>query len=149
MRERSAVPQDVRQSPARRATIVRMTVFRAFEALLQPTSLPPDAPPPSSLAAFYWHYARQARHLLAALFVAGSAVALLDLTIPVSIGRITTLVTNHAPATLLSDAWPQFALMAALLLVLRPAAITIQHLITNQAINPGLTNLVRWQSHWH
>ena len=126
-----------------------MTVFRAFEALLEPTSLPPDAPPPTSLAAFYWHYARQARHLLVALFVVGSAVALLDLTIPVSIGRITTLVTHHAPATLLHDAWPQFALMALLLLVLRPAAISLQHLVTNQAINPGLTNLVRWQSHWH
>jgi ATP-binding cassette, subfamily B, multidrug efflux pump len=137
------------QPPARRATIARMTIFRFFESLLEPTALPPDRPPPASLAGFYWHYARQARHLVAALFVAGSAVALLDLTIPVSIGRITTLVTNHAPTTLLGDAWPQFALMALLLLVLRPAAITIQHLITNQALNPGLTNLVRWQSHWH
>jgi ATP-binding cassette subfamily B multidrug efflux pump len=126
-----------------------MTVFRFFESLLNPTALPPDAPPPTTLGAFYWHYARQARGLLAVLFVVGSVVAVLDLTIPISIGRITTLVTNHPAATLLRDAWPQFALMALLLLVLRPAAISLQHLITNQAINPGLTNLVRWQSHWH
>jgi ATP-binding cassette subfamily B multidrug efflux pump len=46
-------------------------LFRLFESLLQPTSLPPDAPPPAGLAAFYWHYARQARWLLAALFCAG------------------------------------------------------------------------------
>ena len=48
-------------------------------------------------------------NLLAVLFVVGSVVALLDLTIPISIGRITTLVTNHPAATLLRDAWPQLA----------------------------------------
>jgi ATP-binding cassette subfamily B multidrug efflux pump len=126
-----------------------MRVFRLFESLLEPTSLPPEAPPPAGLGAFYWHYARQARWLLAGLFVAGSMVALLDLAIPVSIGRITALVTKHAPETLVHDDWPQFALMAVLLLVARPAAIALQQLFTNQALNPGLTNLVRWQSHWH
>jgi ATP-binding cassette, subfamily B, multidrug efflux pump len=126
-----------------------MTVFRFFESLLLPTALPPDAPPPERLGAFYWHYARQAKPLILALFVAGSIVALLDTVIPISIGRITTLVSSHQPDTLFRDAWPQLLLMAALLLVIRPVAISIQQLITNQAINPGLTNLTRWQSHWH
>ncbi len=126
-----------------------MRVFRFFESLLEPTSLPPEAPPPAGLGAFYWHYSRQARWLLALLFVAGSMVALLDLAIPVSIGRITALITKHAPETLLRDDWPQFALMAGLLLIARPLAIALQQLVTNQALNPGLTNLVRWQSHWH
>ena len=40
-------------------------------------------------------------------------------------------------------------LMAVIFLVLRPAALLIQHLISNQALIPGLTNLVRWQNHWH
>jgi ATP-binding cassette subfamily B multidrug efflux pump len=57
-----------------------MRVFRFFESLLEPTSLPTGAPPPSELAAFYWHYARQARHLVAALFIAGFIVAILDLS---------------------------------------------------------------------
>ncbi len=39
--------------------------------------------------------------------------------------------------------------MAVVVLVLRPAAIAFQALVTNQAINPGFTNLVRWQNHWH
>jgi ATP-binding cassette subfamily B multidrug efflux pump len=25
----------------------------------------------------------------------------------------------------------------------------MQNLLTNQAINPNVTNLIRWQSHWH
>jgi ATP-binding cassette, subfamily B, multidrug efflux pump len=126
-----------------------MSLFRCFEGLLQPTAREPDAPPPPGLAAFYWHYARQAKHLLVVLFVAGSLVALLDTTIPVFIGRIVALVASHAPGSLLHDAWPQFLGMAVVLLLVRPAAIAFQHLVTNQAINPGLTNLVRWQNHWH
>jgi len=40
-----------------------MKIARYFETLLEPTALPPDAPPPTGLVAFYWHYARQARFL--------------------------------------------------------------------------------------
>jgi ATP-binding cassette subfamily B multidrug efflux pump len=36
-----------------------------------------------------------------------------------------------------------------LLLVLRPVAHFLSSLVTNQALVPGLTNLTRWQSHWH
>ena len=124
-------------------------MFRLFESLLQPTSLPPDAPPPAGLAAFYWHYARQARWLLAALFCAGFVVALLDSLIPVFIGRVVTLISTHPPEALLEEAGWQFLGMAAVMLLARPTAMCVQNLITNQAIAPGLSNLVRWQNHWH
>ena len=68
-----------------------MHVFRFFESLLEPTAVPTGTAPPSGLGAFYWHYARQARHLVAALFVTGFIVAILDTTIPVFIGRVVTL----------------------------------------------------------
>ena len=123
--------------------------FRLFESLVEPTAPPPEAEPPAGLAAFYWHHARQVGPLIGALFVAGSFVALLDTTIPVFIGRLVALASRHAPGSLLRDAWPQLAGMAAVLLIARPAAIACQQLVTNQAINPGLTNLVRWQNHWH
>src|ERR1700688_645473 len=126
-----------------------MSVFRFFEGLLAPTALSPTAPPPAGLMAFYWHYARQARGLMVALFLAGFMVAALDTTIPLFIGRLAGLVTTHAPGALLAEAWPSLLGMALVLLLARPAALLLQNLITNQAINPGLSNLVRWQSHWH
>jgi len=126
-----------------------MSVFRLFERLLEPTALSADAEPPAGLVAFYWHHARQVRGLIGALFIAGSTVALLDTSIPVFIGRLVTLASSHAPDALFGEAWPQLAGMAAVLLIARPLAIAFQHLITNQAINPGFTNLVRWQNHWH
>jgi ATP-binding cassette, subfamily B, multidrug efflux pump len=125
-----------------------MRVFRFFESLLEPTALPPEAPPPAGLAAFYWHHARQARGLVAALFAAGSVVAVLDTLIPVFIGRVVTMVSSHRPEVL-HAAWPQLLGMAAVLLLARPSALLLQNLITNQAIAAGLSNMVRWQSHWH
>jgi ATP-binding cassette, subfamily B, multidrug efflux pump len=126
-----------------------MRVFRFFEGLIEPTALPSQGPPPPGLAAFYWHYARQARGLVAALFAAGLIVALIDTTIPVFVGRVITLVSSHEPGTLMRDFWPPLLGMAFVLIVVRPSAMLLQNMITNQAIIPGFSNLVRWQSHWH
>jgi len=129
-------------------------MFTFFETLLQPTARPPDAPPPElgsphALGRFYWHFVRQIPGLLAALFVTGFVVALLDAAIPVFIGRIVTLVTTQPPETIWQVAGWQLVGMALLLLVLRPVAHFASALVTNQALIPGLTNLTRWQSHWH
>ncbi|HEY3910796.1 MAG TPA: ABC transporter ATP-binding protein [Stellaceae bacterium] len=126
-----------------------MAVFRFFEGLLDPTALSPEAPPPTGLAAFYWHHARQARGLVMALFAAGLVVALLDTLVPVFVGRVVTMVSRRTPYSVLHDSWPQLLGMALILVVARPAAMLVQNLITNQAIIPGFSNLVRWQSHWH
>jgi ATP-binding cassette, subfamily B, multidrug efflux pump len=124
-------------------------MFGVLERVLEPTA-PPDRPePPAGLTAFYWHFARQAKGLLAALFVTGLVVALLDATIPVFIGRIVSLLTASPPERLFTDYWRLLAGMALVLLVIRPAAITAQNLIANQAIAANVGNLIRWQSHWH
>src|SRR5207237_4718886 len=97
--------------------ISAMRIFRFFESLLEPTAVPTEVAPPAGLAAFYWHYARQARHLVAALFVTGFIVAILDTTIPLFIGRVVTLVSAHAPGSLVQDNWPQLVGMALVLMV--------------------------------
>jgi ATP-binding cassette, subfamily B, multidrug efflux pump len=129
-------------------------MFRFFERLVEPTEKPPEASPPElgtpyALVRFYWHFVRQVPALLALLFAAGFTVALLDASIPVFIGRIVTLVSALQPERLWREAGWQLAGMALLLLILRPAAYLFQALVTNQALIPGLTNMVRWQSHWH
>lgn len=124
-------------------------MFGFFERLLEPTIVPPDAPPPRGLIAFYWHYARQIRGLVITLFFAGTLVALLDSTIPVFIGRVVSILNAATHNGLSPSDWRQIALIAIVLLILRPIAVIFQSLITNQAVNPGFTNLIRWQSHWH
>jgi ATP-binding cassette, subfamily B, multidrug efflux pump len=126
-----------------------MSLFRFFEDLLRPTALQPDAPPAKGVAAFYWHYARQVKALLIALFIIGSITAVLDAAIPVFIGRVVSVLTSLHPETGLADALPQLVGMAAVLLLFKPGLEAIQDMLTNQAINPGFSNMVRWQNHWH
>jgi ATP-binding cassette subfamily B multidrug efflux pump len=124
-------------------------MLRRFESLLEPTARLPTPPPTAGLLGFYWHFIRQARWLTAALFLGGGVIAVLDATIPAFIGRVVSLVSTHAPATLWHDAWPQFLFMAATLLLARPIALLWQNVMVNQVVNPGLSNMIRWQSHWH
>jgi ATP-binding cassette subfamily B multidrug efflux pump len=142
----------------------RSRMLRLAESLLDPTARPPEEPPcpeiPPGTAArgkgaatgllrFYWHFVRQERWLAVALFVFGGMIAALDASIPAFIGRIVSLVSTHDPATLLHDAWPQFAVMAGVLLLLRPAVFLSYVVLLNQIVNPGLSNMIRWQNHWH
>jgi ATP-binding cassette subfamily B multidrug efflux pump len=124
-------------------------MFRLFENTLNPTGKPAETEPPASLVAFYWHFARQAKGLFVALFVAGFIVAVLDSAIPAFIGRIVTLVTSSKPETLWTEHWPMLVGMAAVLLVLRPLALMAQNLVSNQAIAVNVANMIRWQNHWH
>jgi ATP-binding cassette subfamily B multidrug efflux pump len=124
-------------------------MFRLFEQVLNPTEPPAHPEPPARLAAFYWHFARQARGLLIALFVTGFLVALLDSFIPAFMGRVISLVTSTPPDRLLPESWPLLTAMALVLLVGRPIALTAQNLVANQAIAANVSNMIRWQNHWH
>ncbi len=129
-------------------------MLRFFERFLEPTAHSPNAPPPvlgspQALIRFYWHFVRQIPGPLAALFATGFCVAITDALIPVCLGRIVSLVSSTAPEAIWPEAGGQLLLMAALFLVFRPAAHFAQLIVANLMLVPGLTNLVRWQSHWH
>ena len=123
-------------------------MFAFFESLVRPTELPRAAPPPG-LMAFYWHFIRQTRGLYLAMFATGMVVALIDTLVPVFIGKLVTLMQTTDRAAAFSAATPMLLGMAALLLFGRPLAMVIDSLIRNNAVLPGVTSLIRWQSHWH
>jgi ATP-binding cassette subfamily B multidrug efflux pump len=124
-------------------------MFRLFEKALNPTEPPSHSQPPAALVAFYWHFARQAKGLFMALFVAGFIVAVLDASIPAFMGHVITLVTSSKPETLWANSWPTLLAMAVVLLLLRPVAQMVQNLVSNQAIAVNVANMIRWQNHWH
>jgi ATP-binding cassette subfamily B multidrug efflux pump len=124
-------------------------MFRLFEKALDPTQPPERPEPPAQLLAFYWHYARQAKGLFAALFAAGFVVATLDSMWPIFVGRVVGLVTSSDPARLWEESGLTLLGMAAVLLVLRPVAQTTQNLVANQTIAANVANMIRWQNHWH
>ena len=108
-----------------------------------------SGPPPEGLVAFYWHFIRQTKGWYAAMFAASLAVALLDTVIPLFIGRLVSLMEATDRQAALAAERPVLLGMIALVLVVRPLAILTDVAIRHNALIPGATSLIRWQSHWH
>ena len=123
-------------------------MFAFFETRIRPTARPGTAPP-AGLMAFYWHYVRQTKGLFGAMFATGLMVALIDTLIPVFIGKLVRLMEATDRAAALAEAMPMLIAMAVLILVGRPLALMMDSLVRNNAVVPGVTSLIRWQSHWH
>ncbi len=113
------------------------------------TASPAVGAPPEGLVAFYWHFIRQTKGWFAAMFAASLAVALLDTVIPLFIGRLVSLMEASDREAALTAAMPMLLAMVALVLVVRPLAILTDVTIRHNALVPGATSLIRWQSHWH
>ena len=124
------------------------TMFSFFESLVRPTARPGTAPP-QSLLGFYWHYVRQTKGLFATLFVTGLMVALIDTLIPTFIGRLVRLMQSSDRLAALAEQTPALVAMALAVLIGRPLTLMLDSLMRNNAVLPGVTSLIRWQSHWH
>src|SRR5512145_2154519 len=136
-----------RPAPMRRRAVF-VFMFAFFESRIRPTAQPGSAPP-AGLMAFYWHYVRQTKGLFVAMFVTGLCVALVDTVIPVFIGRLVRLMQSPDRAAALAENGPMLLGMGALVLFGRPLTLLADSLVRNNAVVPGVTSLIRWQSHWH
>ena len=123
-------------------------MFRFFETRTRPTA-PPAASPPPGLLAFYRHFVRQTRGLYLAMLATGLVVAFIDTLIPVFIGTLVTLMQSPERATAFRTAAPVLIGMAAAVLIGRPLSLLADSLVRNNAVVPGVTSMIRWQSHWH
>jgi ATP-binding cassette, subfamily B, multidrug efflux pump len=127
-------------------------MFKRFENLVSRVDAPAhtaESGPPASLLGFYWHFVRQTKWLYIAMLLTGLAVALVDLLIPVFIGRMVSLMTATDRTSALAEQMPLLVSMALLILIGRPVVVMLDSLIRNNAVLPGVTTLIRWQSHWH
>jgi ATP-binding cassette subfamily B multidrug efflux pump len=124
-------------------------VLKLFQGRIQGTARPAAGSPPAGLLAFYWHFVRQTRGWFAAMFAASLAVALLDTVIPLFIGRLVSLMEAADRLAALQAQWPLLAGMVALVVLVRPLVLLIDVAIRHNALIPGATSLIRWQSHWH
>ena len=129
-------------------------MFRFFESFLSPTGAPQavaarPVQPPEGLVPFYWHFISQAKPLFAALFVAGFGVSILDASVPWFIGRLVRAITSTPRDLFFAENHLLLVAMVAVVLLVRPAAIASQNMISHVAIMANVTNMIRWQSHRH
>jgi len=111
-------------------------------------SVGPGTPPPG-LMAFYWHFTKQTRGWYGAMFVTSLAVALIDTVIPLFIGKLVSLMESADRQAALAENALLLGGMGVLILFIRPLVIFTDVAIRQNALTPGVTNLIRWQSHWH
>jgi ATP-binding cassette subfamily B multidrug efflux pump len=128
-------------------SIGKRAMLRFFETRIDPFRVHDESMPPKTLLGFYWRYCRQVWPFLAALMVVGLIVSLIEVSILRFVGSIVDLLRASSPERVLQDNGPTFLLMALVILVARPLAGLSHDLLTQQAIAPGMTNLIRWQAH--
>ena len=124
-------------------------MFTYLQSRIRGTASPGPGEPPPGLIAFYWHFVRQTRGWYALMFVTSLAVALIDTVIPLFIGRLVSLMEATDRQAALAAEWPLLAGMVVLVLLVRPLVLLVDVAIRHNALIPGATALVRWQSHWH
>ena len=124
-------------------------MFSYLQSRIRGTASPGPGEPPAGLLAFYWHFVRQTRTWYGLMFVTSLAVALIDTAIPVFIGKLVALMEASDRKAALAAQWPVLAGMVGLVLLVRPLVILADVALRQNAIIPGATSLIRWQSHWH
>src|SRR3712207_2715632 len=106
-------------------------MFRFFETRIDATAPPPPGEPPGTLLAFYWHYVRQAKGIVAFLFALGFALAVVEALVPFLIGRLVTVLSSAPPDRVLDEAAPILGFMAAIILLMRPLGTVLFRLVVN------------------
>ena len=122
-------------------------MFRFFESAIDPFRDHDPSMPPANLVGYYLRYCRQVWPFLVALLAIGLAVALIEVTMLRFIGALVDILREANPADVLRTHGLQFLGMALLILIGRPMASLAHDLVVQQAIAPGMTNLIRWQTH--
>jgi ATP-binding cassette subfamily B multidrug efflux pump len=124
-------------------------MFKYLQSRIRGTASVGPGAPPSGLIAFYWHFVRQTRFWYAAMFATSLAVALIDTVIPVFIGKLVSLMEATDRHAAIAQQMPMLLGMVLLMLIVRPLVMLADFAIRQNALIPGATSLIRWQSHWH
>jgi ATP-binding cassette subfamily B multidrug efflux pump len=124
-------------------------MFKFLESLIRGTRPHAAVTPPSGLLSFYWHFIRQTPGPYLAMVVTSLSVALADMCIPVFVGQLVALMEAPERMAALAHHASTLAIMVLVVLVARPLLQVSDIAIRHNALIPGATSLVRWQSHWH
>ncbi|MGE8496411.1 MAG: ABC transporter ATP-binding protein [Pseudomonas sp.] len=122
-------------------------LFRRFEALIDVFKPSPDIEPPAGILPFYLHYVRQVWPLMIVVMVVGFVAALIEVALFSFLGQLIDMTQNTPSGEFFEQHQGTLLWMLVVALIIRPLVFGLHNLLTHQAINPGLTNLIRWQNH--
>ncbi len=125
----------------------RTPMLRFFETAIDPFRDHDLRTPPANLVGYYARYCRQVWPFLLALLGNGLVVALIEVSMLRFVGALVDILREASPGEVLRTHGLQFLRMGLLILIGRPMASFAHDLVVQQALAPGMTNLIRWQTH--
>ncbi|MCF1492363.1 ATP-binding cassette domain-containing protein [Agrobacterium vitis] len=128
-------------------------IIRLFERWVDPFTERADLCPPGGTTAFVWFYVRQAKWAFFAMALFGGAVAVMEASMFWFVGRLVDLIDTVPKAAGWQGLFGAHGLellgIAAVVVFVRFAVITLSALVEEQVVVLNFLNLVRWQSHVH
>ncbi|MGA4322127.1 ABC transporter ATP-binding protein [Ectopseudomonas hydrolytica] len=123
-------------------------LFRRFESLIDVFKPSPDVAPPEGMLRFYGHYLKQVWPLMLAVLIVGFVAAVIEVALFSFLGQLIDMAQASTDAgSFFAEHQSELLWMVLVALVIRPLVFGLHNLLTHQAVNPGLTNLIRWQNH--
>jgi ATP-binding cassette subfamily B multidrug efflux pump len=122
-------------------------MFSWFERLIDPYARVPLEPPPSGLAAFFWHYVKPVWPVVLAIALLTAAIAALEIVMLDYVGRFVDLMSTANRATFFAEHGGEVIRMALLALVLLPLLAVTWEFIFHQSFAGNFPMMIRWQGH--
>ncbi|MCB8821612.1 ABC transporter ATP-binding protein [Microvirga rosea] len=123
-------------------------MFRWFEKQIDPFApFDETETPPNTVGAFSWHYIRPVRYWLVLLFFTALVVGVFEASLYVILGWVVDLLAHSTPDRLWPEHGTSLMLVAGAILFVRPVLHFFHETITNQALVPQSTNMIRWRTH--
>ncbi len=124
-------------------------MFSWFEKRLAPFPADRLAPPPKGLAAFCWHYVKDARWWLAAVGILTALIGIGEVLLFGFLGAIVDWLSTAERESFLAAEGGKLWGMGALLLIGLPITVFIQGLVIHQTLLGNLPMSARWRMHRH
>ena len=121
--------------------------YERFERWIDPLVPVPVERPPVALVEFYRYFLRPIWWLVAVTLAVSLVASLTELALFAFLGSLVDLMAASSPERFVPDhAW-LLALMAFVILVVRPVFTIWARALVNLSIVPSLTTLVRWRNY--
>lgn len=124
-------------------------MFHFFESRIDPFAHTPGGPPPGTVGGFIRSQLRPYRRWLPWLALVGLIAALTETALIFYSGRLIDLMAASGPQAFWGNHHVEILLALGFILLIRPAVVTLNHLLLEQTLSSNLQEQVRWRAHHH
>ncbi|WP_340679643.1 ABC transporter ATP-binding protein [Paraglaciecola sp.] len=122
-------------------------MFSFFERLTNPFPTYTPQQPPTTLLAFCRYYSQGMWPAIIAVSILAATIAMLEVSIFGFLGKLVDWLAQRDRTTFIEQEMSSLLWMGVLILIVLPCLVTLQSLLTHQALLGNFPMRVRWQAH--